>query len=160
MAATLSLPDQLARQVERILVDLRRRTGAECILLTDISGQLIDAQGHALGIDPALVAVLAAGDMAAMNQLDQQTSEQSHRGSFLHEGGKKSLYLFNVAGRFVLIAIFKTGTSLGRMRMLVSRAAEQLHPLTIDFEEPTGPPQQVSDTRFGARLAQDLDRIF
>ena len=158
------LPKELTKQVRRILTDLRRRTGTECILLADVSGQLIGTRGQLLGVDPVLVAVLAAADMAAVDQvsdrLTEQVDERSLGRSFLHEGGKKSLYLFNVAARFVLIVIFRRGVSLSLIQMLVRRASEQLHPLTTEFEELMGPPQPVSDAVFGHTLAQELDRAF
>jgi len=86
MKTGISLPAELAEQIERILADLHRRTGAECILLADISGQLITAQGQMRASDPVLVAALAAGDVAALTELARQFGEENPHGSFLHEG--------------------------------------------------------------------------
>ncbi|RLC71929.1 MAG: roadblock/LC7 domain-containing protein, partial [Chloroflexi bacterium] len=60
---SLSLPEELAEQIEHILAELYYETEAECILLADISGQLISTQGQMTGIDPVLIAALAAGNV-------------------------------------------------------------------------------------------------
>ena len=86
MKTGFSLPVKLAEQIERILADLHRLTGAECILLADVSGQLITAQGQMQAVDPVLVAALAAGDVAALTELARQIGEENPHGSFLHEG--------------------------------------------------------------------------
>ena len=159
MRINLILSAGLAEQIERILVDLQRNTQAECILLADVSGQLISTQGQMQEIDPVLVAALAASDMAAMAELARQVGEENPHGSFLHEGKNKNIYLFNVAGSFILIVVFRIDTPVGLMRLFVRRTAEQLHPLTAEFEDLVGQPKQIS-TDFGATLAKELDRAF
>ena len=91
---SLTLPTQLVKQVEQILADLHREAEAECVLLADVSGQLICVVGRMQEIDPVLVAALAAGDVAAMAELTRHIGEESYHGSFLHEGERKSIYLF------------------------------------------------------------------
>lgn len=160
MRRGLALPKKLATHIESILVDLRRRTGAECVLLADFSGQLISAQGQVQGSDPVLVAALAASDVAAMAELTRQIGEENPHGSFLHEGENKSVYLFNVANSFILIVIFRADKAVGLIRMFVRRAAERLYPLTDEFEDVMGQAVQVSDADFEAALAKELDRVF
>jgi predicted regulator of Ras-like GTPase activity (Roadblock/LC7/MglB family) len=150
----------LAGQIERILEELRRKTEAECVLLADVSGQLISAQGRMEEIDPVTVAALAAGDVAAMSELARQIGEPNPHGSFLHEGEHKGIYLFSVGGSFILIAIFRADTPIGLMRLFVRRAAERLHPLTAEFEDMMGQPAPVPSADFGAILASELDQAF
>mgnify|MGYP001056944470 CR=1 FL=1 len=160
MRTGLVLPEKLAKQIDCILVELYRKTGAGCVLLADITGQLIGAEGQVQNIDPVLVSALAAGDVAAMAELTRQIGEESPHGSFLHEGEKKSVYLFNVADSFILIVIFQADTPVGLMRLFVRRAAERLHPLTAEFEDLMGSPRQVANTAFSTTLAHELDSIF
>jgi len=160
MKTGISLPAELAEQIERILADLHRRTGAECILLADISGQLITAQGQMRAIDPVLVAALAAGDVAALTELARQFGEENPHGSFLHEGEDKSCYLFSIAHSFILIVIFSSDTLIGLMRLSVRRAAERLYPLTTEFEEIMNQSTQALTGDFGATLARELDTAF
>jgi len=156
----LSLPGELAEQIEHILAELHYETEAECILLADISGQLICTQGQMMGIDPVLVAALAAGNVAAMSELTRQIGEESHLGSFLHEGDNKGIYLFNVGNSFVLIVIFQINALLGLVRLLGGRAAGQLHALSAQFEEHMNQPHSIPNADFGAALADELDKAF
>jgi len=160
MGIRLALPAELAKQIECILVDLRRNAEAECILLVDVSGQLISAQGRMQGIDPVTVAALAASDVAAMAALARQIGEENPHGSFLHEGENKSVYLFSLGGSFILIVIFQANTPLGLIRLFVRRAAERLHPLTAEFEDLMGQPAQAPAADFGATLAEELGKAF
>ena len=160
MRTGIALPAELAEQIEHILIDLYQNAGAECILLADVSGQLISAQGRMEEIDPVTVAALAAGDVAAMSELVRQIGESNPHGSFLHEGENKSVYLFSVGGSFILIAIFRADTPIGLMRLFVRRAAERLYPLTAEFEDMMGQPAPVPIADFGAMLAGELDKAF
>jgi len=160
MKTGLTLPVELAGQIERILADVRHKARAECILLADISGQLLDVQGQTLGMDPTIVAALAAGDMAALTELSRQIGETDHRGAFLHEGANKNIYLFGVKESFILIVIFGADTPIGLVRLFAGRAVEQLHPLTVEFEQSLSRPEEMIGADFGAALADELEEAF
>jgi predicted regulator of Ras-like GTPase activity (Roadblock/LC7/MglB family) len=156
----LSLSEELYDQFDAILADLRRRTDAECVLLVDISGQVISTEGQLEEGDPVQVAALAAGDVAAMAELSRQIGERDPDGSFLHEGERKSLYLFNIDDSFILIVVFRSSRPVGLIRLFVRRAAERLHPLTDEFEELMGQPTPVPTEDFNAGLAAELEKAF
>lgn len=156
----LSLTEQLCDQFDSILTDLHNRTEAECVLLVDISGQVIDIQGQLEAGDATHVAALAAGDVAAMTELSRQIGEEDSHGSFLHEGKYKSIYLFNVDNSFILIVVFQSSKPIGLIRLLVRRAVERLRPLTDDFEESVKQPLSISDEDFSAGLQAELDKAF
>jgi len=148
MSQGLQLPEELLNEIEYILNHLAEKARTDTILLADISGQLISIQGIMEEGTPAIVAALAAGDVAAMAELSNRIGELSTRigesdphGSFFHEGETKSIYLHNIAGSFILIVIFRTETPIGLVRLFAKRAVEQLHPLTKKFEEVMGPPK-------------------
>jgi predicted regulator of Ras-like GTPase activity (Roadblock/LC7/MglB family) len=155
-----SVSEQLYDQFDVILKDLYRRTDAECVLLVDISGQLISTEGQLRQGDPVQVAALAAGDVAAMAELSRQIGERDPDGSFLHEGERKSLYLFNVDDSFILIVVFRSSRPVGLIRLFVRRAAERLHPLTDQFEQIMGQPVPVPTKEFSAGLATELEKAF
>jgi predicted regulator of Ras-like GTPase activity (Roadblock/LC7/MglB family) len=156
-----NLPATLADQIERILFDLRRRTKAECIMLADISGQLINTQGDLEGSDPTLVSALAAGDVAALLELARQIGEPEPRGPFLHEGKRRSFYMMNVGGSFVLIIIFNAETPLGLVRLFAGRIVQQLDALTGEFESYMDETQnQALPDDFSAGLADELEKTF
>ncbi len=160
MKTSFTLPVGLAGQIEHILADVCHKVRAECILLADVSGQLIGVQGQTFGMDPVIVAALAAGDVAALSELARQIGEKDHRGSFLHEGVDKSIYLSSVGESFILIIIFRTDTPIGLVRLFAGRAVEQLHPLAVEFEQNLSQPEEILDADFGAALADELEEAF
>ncbi len=155
-----AMPVELAEQIEQILVDVCHKTKAECILLADISGQLLSAQGQMGVIDPVLVAALAAGDVAAMAELSRQIGEKNSHGSFLHEGEEKNIYLQIVADSFLLIVIFRSATPIGLVRLFARRGVERLYPLAAEFEEGLSQPGELLGDDFGAALTSELERAF
>ncbi len=160
MRSGIDLPVELAEQIEEILADLHRKIETASILLADVSGQLVMTQGVTEGIDPVTVAALGAGDLAAMEELARQIGEASSHGSLLHEGENRNIYLFSVAGSFVLIVIFYTATPIGMVRLFVRRAAECLYPLAEEFEDTMSQPTSGPGADFGASLAQEMDNVF
>jgi predicted regulator of Ras-like GTPase activity (Roadblock/LC7/MglB family) len=160
MRADFALPVEMSDQIEHVMADLRRMTEAECVMLADISGQLISLHGHLQEGDPATVAALAAGDVAAMAELSRQIGEENPRGSLLHEGKRKSIYLHNVANSLILIVVFHTKTLIGMVRLFAGRAAEKLQELATGFEEPVSRPKARPSTDFRAALEDELGRAF
>jgi predicted regulator of Ras-like GTPase activity (Roadblock/LC7/MglB family) len=160
MSLGLALPAEMAEKIDEMLMRLCREAGAQCALLADISGQLISVQGRTQGIDPVLVAALAAGDVSAMSELSRQVGESDPHGSFLHEGQNKNIYLFNVAGSFILIVVFGPDVPVGLVRLFVGRTADDLADLTDKFEELMEKPSPAADADFGAALEDELTRVF
>ncbi len=159
MEAKITLTKDIAERIERILADLRTRARAESVLLADISGQLIAAQGDLEGFDPTPVAALAAGQLSAITELIRRIGESASQGSFLHEGREKGIYLLGVGGSFVLIVIFTSNTPVGLVRLFARRTAERLEAVTAEFETMvTTSPGPLVDAGFGEALSQELDK--
>jgi len=159
MRTGFALPAEMADQIEQTLVRVRRMTEAQCVLLADVSGQLISLHGEMQASDPVLVAALAAGDVAAMAELSRQIGEENPSGAFLHEGETKSIYLYNVVGSLILIVIFGSNTPVGLVRLFAGRAAEELVTMTDQFEELVNSPVETS-ADFGAALSDELEKMF
>lgn len=160
MKANFALPVKMADEIDPILTHLQRMTEAECVLLADISGQLISMVGRLEESDPVLVAALAAGDVAAMAELNRQIGEEDPSGSFLHEGEHKSIYLCYLANTFILIVIFRTETPAGLVRLFTGRSVEKLAPLAEQFEQLAGQPRESASTDFSAALSDELEKAF
>jgi predicted regulator of Ras-like GTPase activity (Roadblock/LC7/MglB family) len=150
----------MANQIEQTLTDLRRMTEAECVMLADVSGQLISLHGEMDESDPVLIAALAAGDVAAMSELSRQIGEENPSGSFLHEGEHRSIYLLNVGTSFILLVIFRAETLVGMVRLFTGRAAEKLEALTRDYEGLMGQSEVIPSADFGTALAGELEKAF
>jgi predicted regulator of Ras-like GTPase activity (Roadblock/LC7/MglB family) len=160
MRANFALPVEMADQIEPIIAGLRRMTEAECVMLADISGQLISVHGHLEESDPTLVAALAAGDVAAMAELSRQIGEENPSGSLLHEGEHKSIYMHNIANSSILLVVYRSDTLAGMVRLFAGRAAEKLEDLTAEFEDLADQTEASSHTDFGAALADELEKAF
>ncbi len=160
MKQGLHLPEEMLERIDYILAHLAEKAHTECIVLADISGQVISLQGIMDEGTPAVVAALAAGDVAAMAELSNRIGESDPHGSFFHEGETKSIYLHNIAGSFILIVIFRSETPIGLVRLFAKRAVEQLLPITDEFEEIMGPPADYSPEDFRKGITQELDDTF
>jgi predicted regulator of Ras-like GTPase activity (Roadblock/LC7/MglB family) len=139
---------------------LAEKARTDSIVLADISGQVIAIQGIMDEGTPAVVAALAAGDVAAMAELSKKIGEEDPHGAFFHEGETKSIYLHNIAGSFILIVIFRTETPIGLVRLFAKRAVEQLLPLTKEFESVMGPPASYNPDDFNRGITQELEDTF
>jgi len=160
MRANFALPIEMVDQIEQIIVNLHRMAEAECVMLADISGQLISVHGHLEESDPTLVAALAAGDVAAMAELNRRIGEESPSCSLLHEGKHKSIYVHNIANSFVLLVVYGSGSLIGMVRLFAGRAAEKLEELAIEFEDLVSQPEAPPSTDFSVALADELERAF
>lgn len=156
----LHVPEELLEKIDYILAHLAEKAHTDSIVLADISGQVISIQGIMDEGTPAIVAALAAGDVAAMAELSNRIGEPDPHGSFFHEGETKSIYLHNIAGSFILIVIFRSETPIGLVRLFAKRAVEQLLPITEEFEQVLGPPKDFAPDDFHKGITQELDETF
>jgi predicted regulator of Ras-like GTPase activity (Roadblock/LC7/MglB family) len=156
----MHIPEEMLERIEYILMHLAEKAHTDSIVLADISGQVISLQGIMDEGTPAVVAALAAGDVAAMAELSSRIGEQDPHGSFFHEGETKSIYLHNIEGSFILIVIFRAETPIGLVRLFAKRAVEQLVPITKEFEEIVGPPDDYAPDDFRRGITQELDDTF
>ena len=160
MKQGLHIPEEMLDRIEYILGHLADKARTECIVLADISGQVISLQGIMDEGTPAVVAALAAGDVAAMAELSSRIGEHDPHGSFFHEGETKSIYLHNIAGSFILIVIFRSETPIGLVRLFAKRAVEQLLPITEEFEEIVWTNVDHMQDEFTKGITQELDDTF
>ncbi len=156
----LNIPEELLNQIDYILEHLAEKAHTDCIVLADISGQVISLQGFMDEGTPEVVAALAAGDVAAMSELSKRIGENDPHGSFFHEGESKSIYLHNIAGSFILIVIYRSETPIGLVRLFAKRAVEQLLPITTEFEKIMGPPDSFALDNFSKGITQELEDTF
>jgi predicted regulator of Ras-like GTPase activity (Roadblock/LC7/MglB family) len=160
MNQELHVPEEMLDKIEYILAHLAEKAHTDSIVLADISGQVISIQGIMDEGTPAVVAALAAGDVAAMSELSKRIGENDPHGSFFHEGETKSIYLHNIAGSFILIVIFRAETPIGLVRLFARRAVEQLLPITEEFEQVMGSPEGYNADDFNRGITQEFEDTF
>ncbi len=156
----LHVPEELLDKIEYILTHLAEKAHTDSIVLADISGQVLSIQGIMDEGTPAVVAALAAGDVAAMSELSKRIGESDPHGSLFHEGETKSIYLHNIAGSFILIVIFRAETPIGLVRLFAKRAVEQLLPITEEFEQVMGTAEGYNADDFTRGITQEFEDTF
>jgi predicted regulator of Ras-like GTPase activity (Roadblock/LC7/MglB family) len=154
------LPTQQLGEVEQHLSRLYSKTGASCVLLIDISGQLISYRGTAEGVDLASLAALAASDMAAVTEMAKLVSEGDQFRLLFHEGKNHNVLISAVGGNFLLVVIFKASVRIGLVRLLTRETATELLEMAEKFEAESGQMAQIVDADFTTSLASELERAF
>ncbi len=154
------LPTQQLNEVEQRLGRLYNKTGASCVLLIDISGQLISYKGTAEGVDLANLAALAASDIAAVTEMARLVGEQERFNLLFHEGESRNVLISTVGRSFLLVIIFKTSVRIGLVRLFAREAVTELLEVAEKFEATSGRVAQVVDADFTTSLASELERAF
>jgi predicted regulator of Ras-like GTPase activity (Roadblock/LC7/MglB family) len=160
MARGLYLPGGLVDEMERVLDRLQQKTQVTCVLLADVSGQLICTAGQTSGFDPATVAALTASDMSATGELARQLGEAEPFRIHFHEGEQSHLYLADVGGSLLLVVVFETRVPIGLVRVFTERAARELLPLTHRYETSLEQAGQLVGEAFDESLLDELDDAF
>lgn len=160
MMRGLYLSEGLIDEIDRILTELRQKTQVSCVLLADVSGQLISETGATTGFDTQTVAALTASDMSATAELARQLGEAKPFRMLFHEGEQRHLYLSDVGNSLILIVVFETSIPIGLVRVFTERAALELLPLTERYETALDQARGVLDEAFDESLSDELDGAF
>ena len=160
MTESFVLPTQQLIEVEHHLSRLHDKTGATCVLLIDISGQLISYRGTTEGINLASLAALAASDMAAVTEMAKLVSEGDQFKLLFHEGETQNVLISTVGGSLLLVVIFKASVRVGLVRLLTKETVTELLKVTEKLQTPSGRVAQIVDADFTTSLAGELERAF
>jgi predicted regulator of Ras-like GTPase activity (Roadblock/LC7/MglB family) len=160
MTRGLCLPTGLLDEMDRILNQLQRKTQVTCVLLADISGQLICTAGQVSGLDVVSVAALTASDMSATAELARQLGEAKPFRMLFHEGEHRHLYLSDVGNSFILVVVFESRVPIGLVRVFTERAARELQSLTDSYETALEQAGAVVSEDFDDSLLDQLDQVF
>jgi predicted regulator of Ras-like GTPase activity (Roadblock/LC7/MglB family) len=160
MARSFVLPTQQLDEVEQHLSRLYDKTGATCVLLIDISGQLISYKGTPEGVDLAGLAALAASDMAAVSEIARLVGERDRFKLLFHEGENHNVLISTVGRSFLLAIIFKTSVQIGLVRLFAREAVSILLEVAEKLEATSDRVEQIVDADFTISLAGELERAF
>ena len=151
-----------ADQAERIDKTLERMaydSEASCIILADMTGQLISEWGQLAKINTQVLSALAAGELAATHEMARLVGEKARFKLLLHEGEEHSVYLSDVGEELILVIVFKVDTPIGLVRMILKQAVDELAPI-IEEAERTDDHDQVNEalgSDFARLLEDELD---
>jgi predicted regulator of Ras-like GTPase activity (Roadblock/LC7/MglB family) len=153
----LDFSTQHLDEIHDCLTNLRWETEARCVLLADITGQLIEEQGISTEMNTAALSALAAGEMAATKEMARLVGQRARFKLLLHEGDDQSVYLSDVGEEMLLVSVFDNSTPIGMVRLFTREAVEQLKAIAsrsrAEDQKPT--PDLMAD--FGQLLSDELD---
>jgi predicted regulator of Ras-like GTPase activity (Roadblock/LC7/MglB family) len=115
-------------EIEACLDELVRSTGAQEILLADITGRLIRARGR-LGERETTatgVAALSAGGYAATVEMARYFEIETDFGQITYEGELHSIYSSTVGNALIITVVYDHSVKLGIVRAFTNQAAQCL----------------------------------
>jgi predicted regulator of Ras-like GTPase activity (Roadblock/LC7/MglB family) len=116
--------DELEK-IQSCIKKMSNRSGAQCILLIDRSGQLIASEGNRSEEDMIALAALTAANFGATAAIANILGEKDFSLLF-HKGKEENIHFFAFGDDFILISIFDNSTSLGLIRLEVERTTKEL----------------------------------
>ena len=151
MPTPFILSAEQADEIEACLDWMAYESGAHCIILADRNGRLISDRGWTDQINTQILSALAAGELAATNEMARLVGEKARFKLLLHEGERRSIYLSDVGEQLIMVVVFNVAVPIGMVRMLLKEAVERLEPIL----ERSGEEQ----AQMGDEVGEDFTRL-
>lgn len=152
----ISFSAQHLEEIHDCLTRLRWETEARCVLLADITGQLIEEQGVSKEMNTAVLSALAAGEMAASREMARLVGQKARFKMLLHEGDDQSVYLSDVCEEMLLVIVVHNSAPIGMVRLFIRQTVEKLQDIIRRAREaPTGSDDLAAS--FDRLLTAELD---
>lgn len=150
IAPSFTLSVEQAEAIDACLERMAYESEASCIILADVTGQLISERGKTVGMNTQVLSALAAGELSATQEMARLVGERARFSLLLHEGEERSVYLSPVGMKMLLIVVFDGRTPIGLVRIILKNAVEELGPI---LERPA---VHRSDESLGQALSGDF----
>jgi predicted regulator of Ras-like GTPase activity (Roadblock/LC7/MglB family) len=159
-ADSLAPPEELFVRMEDSMERLLDRSRAVCVLLADISGQLLVERGKDPDVDTTALAAVTAGNMAATAEIAKQMGESAPFSYLFHEGVRRNIYISAVGETFLLVIIFDEMSQIGLVRIFARLAVNELLEVAQELEPWLERASSLVDREFGGALSEGLDDAF
>lgn len=159
MSAPMVIREDDFQQFAVVCNGLHRDACARAVFLIDKNGQMILATGSYDDVDTTALASLTAGNIAAADGLAKLIGEKEFS-VLVHQGEHDSLHISLVASQLILVVMYGEESSLGLVRMRVSRAIDKLAAIV---EEVIAKSQDPNANSPFAELSDDdidIDNLF
>lgn len=156
-----SLSPHRFEAIYNCLSELRFEVGAQCVLLTDIFGELVAQVGVTTELDAAALVSLMAGGYATTFEMARQLGESRSFNLNFHEGERYHIYSSNIGDNFLLLILCdrQAGPSrVGMVWLYAKRAIETL--LGIMAQEEGIEAREALGEEFGTSLGSELGNTF
>ena len=158
-ASSWSFREEDARNIQAILVEFLRESGARTALIVDRTGQMITTAGEPPTFDPTAFASLTAADFSANDQLAKMIGEPEF-GALFHQGEKESMYLADIARRVILVVLFDNRTTLGLVKLRVKNTVGELNKVFEGMFSQDGAGRSRVETGFLGEAEDEIDKLF
>ena len=149
-------------EIEACLEELVRNTGAQEILLADISGHLISARGRFGEKETTAtgVAALSAGGYAATVEMARYFEIETEFRQITYEGEHHSIHSSNVGNALIVTVVFDRSIQLGIIRAFTNQAAQCLQDIVnralAEMDNPLSGVKELG-AEFGQALMDELE---
>jgi len=117
--------EDLIRDVNRLLREFLKLSGANCVFLVDKEGHMVTRQGVTRDIDMDTISALVAGSFAATKEMARLLGEDEFSVLF-HQGKTDNVQLSLVGDRALLTVIVDEATTVGMVRLYAAETAKRL----------------------------------
>ena len=146
-------------EIETCLDALVRNTGAQEILLADMTGQLITARGRLVEEENTVtgVAALSAGGYAATVEMARYFEIETEFRQITYEGDLHSIYSSNIGNTLIITVVFDRSIKLGIVRAFTNQAAQCLQNVVKRAQVEMETDDRLLETeKIGAEFGQAL----
>ncbi len=112
-------------KLEEIISDQLLDSGAEHVLVADLSGNLIMERGSLEMDDVFSLAAVSAANFAATAEIARLIGEQDFTLMY-HKGGKRNVHFSRLARDYLIITLFNDNVSLGLIRLKLVNAISEM----------------------------------
>jgi predicted regulator of Ras-like GTPase activity (Roadblock/LC7/MglB family) len=160
ISPSFTLSIEQAEAIDACLERMAYESEASCIILADVTGQLISERGKTLGVNTQVLSALAAGELSATQEMARMVGEEARFNLLLHEGENRSVYLSPVGQKMLLIIVFDQRTPIGLVRIILKNAVEELGPILERSRSERGDEDAEVRSTLDDEFAQQLEDEF
>ncbi len=157
--------EDLVRDVNRVLREFLKLSGAKCALMIDREGHMVTRQGITRDLDIDTISALVAGSFAATREMARVLGEDEFSVLF-HQGKTDNIQLSLVGDRTLLTVIFDESTTVGMVRLYAAETSKRLselfrkHELERERSISSGVVQPDLSDGFVGSAKDKLDDLF
>ncbi len=147
-------------QIDKLLGEFLRLSGAKCALLVDKDGHLVTRRGEVRTIDMDTISALVAGSFAATKEMARLLGEEEFSALF-HQGERDNIQLSLVGDRTLLTILFDDRTTVGMVRLYANETAKklaQIYNKAAGREAGENDPELAED--YGHDVKRKLENLF
>ena len=111
--------------LNQLVSDLLVQSEANCVLLTDIGGNVIACAPGSDGAALQTIAALSAGSFSATRELAVMTGETTFNSAF-HQGKKTDIYIHSIGEVYLILVVFHKTTTIGLVKLYTEKVVDEL----------------------------------